>query len=242
MRGLKDKMIVISGGNGGIGQATVRRLSDEGARVVAFDPRTGPDDIETIACDVRSEDEVVAAFALVRERHGNVDGIVSNAAVYFRERESAIDGLDLATWNDTLAVNLTGAFLFCKHGVRALKQAGGGSVVIVGSPNGQYGCNPGSVAYSVSKAGLYGMAKVMAIDHARDDVRVNIVFPGYVPTRLNAAMSADPDVEAATLDTLPIGRAGKPEEIAGGIAFLLSEDASFMTGSGVYMDGGLTAR
>ena len=203
--------------------------------------RARADDIETIACDVRSEDEVVAAFALVRERHGNVDGIVSNAAVYFRERESAIDGLDLATWNDTLAVNLTGAFLFCKHGVRALKQAGGGSVVIVGSPNGQYGCNPGSVAYSVARPASTA-AKVMAIDHARDDVRVNIVFPGYVPTRLNAAMSADPDVEAATLDTLPIGRAGKPEELAGGRAFLLSEDASFMTGSGVYMDGGLTAR
>jgi NAD(P)-dependent dehydrogenase (short-subunit alcohol dehydrogenase family) len=242
MRGLSNKVIVISGGSGGIGLAMAQRLVEEGARVVSLDRRpTGSSDIETMICDVTREAEVEECFRRIGDMHGRVDGIVSNAAIYQRDLEAPIHDLSMETWRDTLAVNLTGAYLFCKYGVRAIRKNGSGAVVVVGSPNGQYGCNPGSVAYSASKAGLYGMARVMAIDYARDGIRVNLLLPGYVPTGLNSSMSSDPEIHKATVSTLPMGRAGRPEEIAASAAFLLSDDAAFITGAGLYADGGLTA-
>lgn len=243
MRGLAGKVFVVSGASGGIGLATARRLLEEGAHVVSLDTReASADGVEALRCDVRNEAEVADCFARISQKHQRINGIVSNAAVYFREREAQIHELSFETWRDTLDVNLTGAFFFCKHGVRALRAGGKGSVVVVGSPNGQYGCNPGSIAYSTSKAGLYGMARLMAIDYARDGIRVNLVLPGYIPTGLNTSMTSNKAVHEATMAMLPTGTAGTPDEVAASIAFLLSDDAAYITGAGLYVDGGLTAQ
>jgi 3-oxoacyl-[acyl-carrier protein] reductase len=136
-------------------------------------------------------------------------------------------------------VNLTGVFLTCKHGIRALLDTGGGSVVCTASPTGLYGCAPGLDAYSTSKAGVYGLIRVMAADYARDGIRVNGVIPGYTDTPMNSWVDAAQ--HEALLATIPLRRQGLPEEVASVIAFLASDEARYVTGAVWAADGGMTA-
>jgi NAD(P)-dependent dehydrogenase (short-subunit alcohol dehydrogenase family) len=144
-------------------------------------------------------------------------------------------------WRATLEVNLTGAFLTAKHGVRALLERGGGAVVFVGSPAGAYGIAPGLDAYSASKAGVTGLVRVMAADYAREGVRVNGVFPGITETPMNHWWMDDPAARADMAARIPLGRPARAEEVAAVVAFLASAEASYVTGAIWAVDGGLTA-
>ena len=130
-------------------------------------------------------------------------------------------------------------FLVCKHGIDALLAAGGGAVVCTCSPTGLFGCAPGYDAYSASKGGVAGLVRVLAADYASDGIRVNGVVPGYMDTPMTSWVA--PEEHAALLTTIPLGRAGRPEEVAAVMAFLASEDASYVTGALWAADGGMTA-
>jgi NAD(P)-dependent dehydrogenase (short-subunit alcohol dehydrogenase family) len=238
--GLEGRRALVTGAARGIGAATAERLAAEGVQVAAVDiePADGP---LAIRADVSDEAAVEAAVAQAVEALGGLDIIVANAATQLVGRDARAHQLDLETWRETIETNLTGAFLTAKHGIRALLASGGGAVVCVGSPAGHFGIAPGLDAYSASKAGIFGLVRVMAADYAREGIRVNGVFPGITDTPMNDWWRNDPEQRAQAEASVPLGRVGSAEEIAAVIAFLCSDDASYVTGAVWAVDGGLTA-
>jgi NAD(P)-dependent dehydrogenase (short-subunit alcohol dehydrogenase family) len=254
MRGLKGKVAVVTGGGSGIGEAAARRLAEEGCAVAVVDRngetagyvaeslrRTGATSYP-IPTDVGSEAQVEAAYDAAIRQFGRVDIVVSNAGHFDAAHDCKVENLELAVWEDTNRVNFTGMFLTCKHGVRAIKAtAKKGAIVLTGSPTGMFGCAPTLTAYSSSKGGVHALTRIMAADYALDDIRVNSVLPGFTLTPIVSKVTSDPAVMEAVMRTIPMRRGARPEEIAAAIAFIASDDASYMTGSLVVVDGGQTA-
>ena len=249
-RRLAGKRAVISGAGSGIGRAAARRFHAEGAsvglldvdaaaiRAVAAELGDGPPAL-ALPADVRDEAQVEAAISQAASAFGGLDTVVANAGVQLAGQDDRADRLNLAVWQRTIDVNLTGVFLVCKHGLRALLANGGGAVVCTASPTGQYGCAPGYDAYSSSKAGVYGLVRVMAADYASAGIRVNGVIPGYSDTAMTSFV--DEEAHRDLLATIPLGRAGTAEEVAAVMLFLASDEASYVTGAVWAADGGVTA-
>lgn len=254
MRGLKGKVAAITGAGSGIGRAAALRLGEERCKVAVLDwnidsakataesiVREGGEAI-AIQTDVSNEAEVEAAFARILENYDQLDILVSNAGIFSGARDGKVDVLPKAVWDEIVGVNLTGMYLTCKHGVAAIKASSGkGAVVLTGSPTGMSGCTPANVAYGSSKGGVHGLSRVMAVDHAPEGIRVNVVVPGFTLTPIVRELVADPKVYEWQVQNIPLKRGAEPEEIAGAVAFLASDDASYMTGSFMFVDGGLTA-
>jgi len=254
MRGLRGKVAVVTGSGSGIGQAAAQRLAEEGCSVGILDRNAEAADA-TVAmihaaggqavaayADVRDEARVEAAYRKVLAAFGKLDFVCSNAAIFSSARDRTVDELPKEVWDDIVGVNLTGMYLTCKHGIRAIKATSGkGAVVLTGSPTGMSGCSPANIAYGSSKGGVHGLARVMAVDHAKDGIRVNVVIPGFTLTPIVRELVADPAVYAWQVSQIPLRRGAEPHELAGAIAFMLSDDASYMTGSFMIVDGGLTA-
>lgn len=240
---LQAKRALVTGGAKGIGRATVERLLAEGATVASLDlDQDGADGAVVVCADVADSQAVERAVEQALAALGGLDIVVANAAVQITADEARAHELDEAVWRRTIDVNLTGAFLTVKHSVRALLDGGrGGSVVLTGSPAGAYGIAPGLDAYSASKAGVNGLVRVLAADYAPDGIRVNGVLPGLTRTPMNDWWVGDPEREAEVLRAVPLGRIAEPEEVAAVIAFLASDDASYVTGAVWSVDGGLTA-
>jgi NAD(P)-dependent dehydrogenase (short-subunit alcohol dehydrogenase family) len=254
MRGLKGKVAAITGGGSGIGEAATRRLAEEGCKVAIIDRneaaakrvarslvRRGVKAI-AIAGDVGVEAQVKSAFKTVIKEFGRLDILCSNAGVYIADRDAKIESLDAAAWDDIIRTNFTGMFLACKYGIRAIKAtAKKGSVVLTGSPTGMLGLTPTSTAYSSSKGGVHGLMRIIACDYALDGIRINAVIPGFTITPIVEDLVKDKAWLEMTTRMIPMKRGGLPSEIAAGIAFLASDDASYVTGSFLMVDGGITA-
>ena len=248
---LAGKRAVVTGAGSGIGRATARICAREGARVGVLDVNAGNagaavDEIEAaggtavaLPADLRSETEVESAVARLREQWGGLDVVIGCAGVQLAGEDDRADRLSLEIWQRTIDINLTGMFLIAKHGIRALLMSGGGSVVLTCSPTGLFGCAPGYDAYSASKAGVYGLVRVLAADYGAEGIRVNGVVPGYTRSPMTEWVGADE--HAQLLETIPLGRAGEPEEVGEVIAFLASDRTPYTTGGVWAADGGMTA-
>jgi NAD(P)-dependent dehydrogenase (short-subunit alcohol dehydrogenase family) len=193
-----------------------------------------------LGADLRDEAQVDNAVGQLCDAWGGLDAVIGCAGVQLAGRDDRADRLSLEVWQETIDINLTGMFLLCKHGIGALLETGaGGSVVLVCSPTGQYGCAPGYDAYSASKAGVYGLVRVLAADYAPEGIRVNGVIPGYTLSPMTSWVT--PAEHDALLETIPMRRAGKPDEVGEVIAFLASDRAAYTTGGVWAADGGMTA-
>jgi 3-oxoacyl-[acyl-carrier protein] reductase len=250
---LAGKRALVTGAGSGIGRAVALRFAVEGARVVVLDVsgdtadlvaaeiRASGGDARAAAADVAVEDQVAAAFAAATEAYGGLDVVVANAGVQLFGADALVHELDADVWDRTHAVNLRGAFLTCKYGVRALLAAGGGSLICTGSPTGLFGGAPNFTAYSASKAGVHGMARAIAVGYADRGVRCNVVVPGFTATPLVSEIFADPEHTSQILATVPMRRPGQPEDVAATMVFLASDEAEYVTGALFCVDGGQTA-
>jgi NAD(P)-dependent dehydrogenase (short-subunit alcohol dehydrogenase family) len=251
MQRLAGKVAVVTGAGSGIGRAAARAFAAEGAVVGLLD-RNGPavealarelgDSGFALTADVSSEVEVERAFAEVDRRAGRLEVLYNCAGVELYKQDRRAHELDLAIWEKTLAINLTGMFLTCKYGLRLMLRGGGGSVINCGSPTAITGCGAGSEAYSASKGGVMAFTRVLAIDYARDGIRVNSIVPGTIDTPMNAAPLAEPGGLEAMIAGEPIGRLGTAEDLVGIAVYLASDESRFATGGSFFVDGGLCIR
>lgn len=250
---LEGKRVLITGAGAGIGRAAALQLAIDGARVacvdidasavrrVAEEVRSQGGDAVALIADVTDEVAIAGAVSDAAQALGGLTGLVANAAVQLVGEDARAHELSLDVWARTIAVNLTGVFLTCKHGIGELLDGGGGSVVCVASGTSLYGVAKGYDAYSASKGGVAALMRVMAADYAADGIRVNGVIPGFTDTPMTRSFIDDVDQRNAIVATVPLGRPGLPEEVSPVISFLLSDAASYVTGALWAADGGNTA-
>jgi meso-butanediol dehydrogenase / (S,S)-butanediol dehydrogenase / diacetyl reductase len=229
VRGLTGKRVVVTGGTSGIGAAAVRRFRDEGARVVSVAVDDGDDNV---VCDVADAEEVERAFERVDELLGGVDVLVANAGISIRKPFLEIEEED---WRRVLDVNLTGVFHCAQRAAQRMEE---GVILVTASTNGLTG-HEGYADYNASKAGVILLARTMARELA-PRIRVNAVCPGYVLTPMQRAEYSD-EMLAAVNATIPLQRHADPHEVAALFAFLASDDAAYITGAAITVDGGETA-
>ncbi|MCW5251387.1 MULTISPECIES: SDR family NAD(P)-dependent oxidoreductase [unclassified Streptomyces] len=240
MNRLAGKVGIVTGASRGIGRAIVEAMAAEGAAVVATS-RAAADDsfgagVDYASLDVASEDDWRRVVAGTVGRHGHVDFLVNNAGIIAYEGLHELTGEE---WNRVVAVNQTGTWLGMREVIPHMVARGGGSIVNVSSIWGSAAV-AGAHAYHATKGAVRNMSKNAAISYAREGVRVNSVHPGFVRTPLTDAQ--DPEVNEFVISRTPMGRAGRPEEIAAGVVFLASDEASFVTGSELVVDGGYLAQ
>jgi NAD(P)-dependent dehydrogenase (short-subunit alcohol dehydrogenase family) len=244
---LAGRVAVVTGAGSGIGLATVRRFASEGAKVVAVDldqtsGQAAADEVGGVfvACDVSSEPAVAALFAQVVQDLGRVDIAFNNAGISPPDDDSILTtGLD--AWERVLRVNTTSVYLCCKYAIPIMQAQGKGSIINTASFVALMGAATSQIAYTASKGGVLAMTRELGVQFAREGIRVNALCPGPVATPLLMELFAkDPERAARRLVHIPMGRFAEPEEIASTVAFLASDDASFITASTFLVDGGLT--
>jgi 3-oxoacyl-[acyl-carrier protein] reductase len=242
---LKDKVAIVTGASRGIGKAIALRFAREGAHVVATattlesanktvaEIKQKGGNAHAIAVDISDEKSVTAMVSEVLEKFGTIDILVNNAGI---TRDNLLVRMSRDDWQKVIDVNLTGAFYCIKAVTKTMMRKRAGKIINISSIVGQTG-NAGQVNYSAAKAGLIGMTKSVAKELAGRNVQVNCVAPGYVRTDMTADL---PEAnKEKLLEAIPAGRMGDPEDIAGPVAFLASEDANYMTGQIIHADGGM---
>ena len=247
MERLRDRVAVITGGGSGIGLATVLRFAAEGARVVVVDidadaGAAAADKVcgEFVRCDVSDEAQVRALFEGVVDRHGRLDIAFNNAGIAPPDDDSILD-TGLEAWERVQRVNLTSVYLCCRYALPPMRRQGKGCIVNTASFVALMGAATSQIAYTASKGGVLALTRELGVQFAREGIRVNAVCPGPVATPLLMELFAkDPERAARRLVHVPMGRFAEPAEIAAAVAFLASDDASFMTACTFVVDGGIT--
>ncbi len=236
MNRLQGKVAIVTGSAGDIGRAIVQLFAQEGAKVLGVDINLKGAEY----CDVNDAASAAAAVRTAVEKFGALHVLVNNAAVI--SPYEPVQVLDEAAWRKALDCNLTGAFLMSKFAVPEMVKAGSGSIIHMASQMGSVGA-PGRAAYGVTKAGLIQLARIMALDHGPQGIRVNSLSPGAVMTsRVIGRYGSAEEVTKQLAPLYALGRVGTPEEVARAALFLASDESSFVTGSDFLVDGGYTAQ
>jgi len=244
---LAGKVAIISGAASGMGAATARIFAREGAKVVVADllEAEGRKVVEAIGAsarferlDVTDETSWEAVVTAALRHYGRLDILVNNAGI---SGSSVADLYSTEGWLRIMAVNATGVFFGTKHAVKAMIAGGGGAIVNMSSIHGFVGSEGSHMAYHASKGAVRLMTKTTAVQHAKDGIRCNSVHPGTMPAMRTAGRSADPVVRAERMKAIPMRRAGEVDEVANAILFLASDEASYITGTELLVDGGAVA-
>lgn len=240
---LKNKVVIVTGAASGIGLASSKKLIERGAKVMMADWAEMQELIGTeenvffMKTDVSKEEDIKRLVSKTVEHFGKVDIIVANAGVgssHLPHEET------LEEWNRVIGINLTGVFLIGKYGaIEMLKQGTGGSIINMASILGEVG-NPNGFTYSAAKGGIVNMTRSFALAYAKDNIRVNAIAPGYIDTPILSGMT--PEMKTMLEGLHPMGRLGFSEEVADAVCFLASEEASFITGTTLPVDGGYLAQ
>ena len=244
----QDRVVAITGAASGIGAAAAARFHAEGARLALCDvdedrlrasseQLAGDDRVLLSRVDVADGDAVTAWVHEAATAFGGLDVLVNNAGI---GSFGHVDEITPEAWRQTFAVDLDAVFFASRTALPYLRQHGG-CIVNTASISGLFG-DPGLVAYNVAKAGVVNLTRNMAVDHASDGIRVNCICPGGVATHMLRSHTRDEKIMAEYAALVPMGRVGTPEEMAAGIAFLASDDASYITGTALTIDGGVTAQ
>jgi NAD(P)-dependent dehydrogenase (short-subunit alcohol dehydrogenase family) len=248
-KSFENKVVMVTGAGSGIGAAMARRFAEEGAKVVVGDlnedaARKVADEIEkaggtaaAVRQDVSDPQAIEKSVEFALEKFGRLDVAVNNAGISGDLKPTADYSLD--AWDKVIAVNLSSVFYGMKYQIPAMLRSGGGSIVNIASILGSVG-SANSAGYNAAKHGVVGLTKTAALEYSKDGVRVNAIGPGYIETPLLNAL--DSEVHDGLVDLHPIGRLGKPEEVAELALFLASDRASFVNGSYHLVDGGYTAQ
>ena len=249
---LDGKVAAITGAAGGVGRATSLRFAAEGANIVAadVDDAGNAETVDLIVAaggratavhvDVTNSDDLATMVGAAEEDFGQLDILFNNAGVMLSSDHDAVS-TDESTIDATLAINVKGVLLGCKHGIPALRRAGGGSIINTASFVASVGAATPQVAYTASKGAVLSLTRELAVLHAREGIRVNAVSPGPLHTELLMKFLDTDEKRQRRLVHIPMGRFGKPAEIANAALFLASDEASFVTGTNLQVDGGLTA-
>jgi cyclopentanol dehydrogenase len=247
---LAGKVALISGGARGMGAVEGRLFAREGARVVLGDVRDeegrrvaaeigrGGGDAFYAHLDVTRTADWEAAVELAVRRYGRLDVLVNNAGISIMR---PIMETDEELWDRTMSINAKGVFLGTKAVIPAMRATGGGSIVNIASLAALVGVATGGSAYPASKGAVRAFTRTTALQHARDGIRCNVVFPGFTVTEMTAESRADPLLSKTILDETPLGRFGRPEDIAFCVLYLASDESSFATGAEFVIDGGRSA-
>ena len=247
---LTDKTAIITGASSGIGRATALLFAAEGAKLVVGARRTT--ELEQLvaeigalggeavagAGDMRSEDYARALVSTAVERFGRLDIAFNNAGTLGEGGPST--GVSEAGWSDTIAVNLTGSFLGAKHQIAQMVRQGSGSVIFTSTFVGYSAAFPGVAAYAASKSGLIGLTQALAAEFGPQGIRVNAILPGGVDTDMYRGMNNTPESQAFIVNLHALKRVAAPEELARSVLYLASDDASFVSGAAMLVDGGLS--
>lgn len=244
---LEGRVAVVTGGCSGIGLATVRRFAEEGAKVVIgdLDDATGQTIAEEVGgayvhCDVTDKDQVDALFATAKERFGSVDIAFNNAGISPPDDDSILE-TSLEAWKRVQEVNLTSVYLCCKAAIPYMRRQGRGSIINTASFVARMGAATSQISYTASKGGVLALSRELGVQFARDGIRVNALCPGPVNTPLLQELFAkDPERAARRLVHIPLGRFAEAEEIAAAVAFLASDDSSFVNATDFLVDGGIS--
>ncbi|MFS8974157.1 acetoacetyl-CoA reductase [Cupriavidus necator] len=242
----KQRVVLITGGMGGLGETISTKMAEAGYRVaVTYSPgnknhgewvqqmKARGHDILAVPCDVADIDSCVQAVAAVAEQAGPIDILINNAGI---TRDMTFKKMDKVNWDAVLRTNLDSLFNMSKQVADGMVERGWGRIVNVSSVNGSKGAF-GQTNYSAAKAGVHGFTKALALEVARKGVTVNTISPGYIGTKMVTAIP-DEILNTKILPQIPVGRLGKPEEVAGLIIYLASDEAAFVTGANIAINGG----
>lgn len=247
---LAGKVALITGASAGLGRVAAELFAAEGAKVVIGDLADGTEAVAAITaaggeasyvhCDVSSDESVAAAVAHTVATFGGLHVLYNNAGISPGDDDGPTNTSD-ATWETVLDVNVTGVARCCRHGIPAMLESGGGSIINVASFVAHLGAATPQIAYTASKGAVLSMTREIAVIYARQGIRCNALCPGPVLTPLLAKFLSDDAKRQRRLVHIPMGRFGEAIEIAKGALFLASDDSSFMTGQSLLVDGGITA-